>query len=191
MQHIPTTGVAVSKLRKSAKLLVRDNPELKHAQALDAVAKEASYSDWQHVLRCTKQGAALEERNAVQQLRNESIERNWQRLQSEILVDALEKSRLWSIRLAQALDWLETQHSDKALGMKPQVRMLEHPDTGSLLDFENFGKRGDAVLLTEQSFGKIWWLKLPLSDNLHFHVLGLTNGESGEIVCELHYNRIS
>lgn len=49
MDRIETTPAAVSKLKKSAKLRVRNNPNLNHAQALDDVAKEAGYHHWKHV----------------------------------------------------------------------------------------------------------------------------------------------
>lgn len=43
------TAEQVSKLRKAAKLLVRDNTCATHAQALDQVAQAAGYHHWKHV----------------------------------------------------------------------------------------------------------------------------------------------
>ncbi len=53
MQQIPTTDVTVSKLRKAAKLKVRDE-SIKLAAALDQVAKAAGYDHWKHVLTYAK-----------------------------------------------------------------------------------------------------------------------------------------
>lgn len=60
MQQIPTTDVTVSKLRKAAKLKVRDE-SIKLAAALDLVAKAAGYDHWKHVLICAKAVEQTEE----------------------------------------------------------------------------------------------------------------------------------
>lgn len=52
MKHIPTSAVAISKMRKAAKILVRTHPTLQLADALDQVAIEAGYRHWKHALDC-------------------------------------------------------------------------------------------------------------------------------------------
>lgn len=47
--HTPSAQ-QVSKLRKAAKLLVRSDASLSHAQALDTVAKTAGFHHWKHLI---------------------------------------------------------------------------------------------------------------------------------------------
>lgn len=53
MSLIPTSAADISKMRKAAKLLVRSNSTLKHADALDQIAKVSGYDHWKHVMDCT------------------------------------------------------------------------------------------------------------------------------------------
>ena len=53
MEHIKTTALAVSKLKKKAKLLVRDQG-LQHVEALERVAIAAGYANWKHVQTCAE-----------------------------------------------------------------------------------------------------------------------------------------
>ncbi|MGM3413092.1 hypothetical protein KXR69_26235 [Ralstonia holmesii] len=58
MQIIPTSPETVSKLKKAAKLLVRDDPSLAHHNALERVALGAGYLHWKHVTECADATAA-------------------------------------------------------------------------------------------------------------------------------------
>lgn len=51
MRHIVTTSTTVSKLKKRAKLLVREK-NIQHAAALDEIAQSEKYDHWKHVLQC-------------------------------------------------------------------------------------------------------------------------------------------
>jgi len=51
MRHIATTSTTVSKLKKRAKLLVREK-SIQHAAALDEIAQSEQYDHWKHVLQC-------------------------------------------------------------------------------------------------------------------------------------------
>lgn len=53
MDHIHTTAATVSRLKKRAKLHAQ-RAGVKHADALDAVAREDKYLDWRHVLACAE-----------------------------------------------------------------------------------------------------------------------------------------
>ncbi len=53
MEHIKTTALRVSKLKKKAKLLVREGG-IQHAEALDRAAAEAGYLHWKHVQVCAE-----------------------------------------------------------------------------------------------------------------------------------------
>lgn len=91
--------------------------------------------------------------------------------------------------VALAVAWIEKNHGKSTRGVQPHVRMLDYRyDDGTIGEFQSNGRKGVAVPLTDQHFGKVWWLQLNGQEpnDTNFSTVGLT-GADGRIVCELHY----
>lgn len=67
-----------------------------------------------------------------------------------------EAARCLSLATAAAA-WVSASRPELTFGADPVFIRIAAPDSGSLGEFEGYGKKGNAVLIRDCQAGQIWW----------------------------------
>lgn len=87
-----------------------------------------------------------------------------------------------------AVDWITTQRPDLTFGAQPTLLRISQPDTGSLVEFEDYGRNGNAILLKEADFGQVWWCD-PEGREVSTSRFAFTKGPGFRIAYEIRFQR--
>lgn len=144
--------------------------------------------DWRsREARATRARLKGMQANPSQALR--ALEAKARRIQDEGEAILRAEDAVWLERFALAVSWLAKEHSDKTAGGAPHLEMVLRGDSYSLAEFEGYGiaggRHGDAVLLTEQDFGQVWWLQQQGANATP--TFALTRGPCTFIACEVRF----
>lgn len=59
--------------------------------------------------------------------------------------------------VAVALDSIQKAHADKTYGGRPRLLAIPPKEQRDIAAFEDYGRSGKAVLLSQDGIGQVWW----------------------------------
>jgi hypothetical protein len=93
---------------------------------------------------------------------------------------------LWEEKAKRAVDWILAHASDKTFGGRPSTLRIAKDDDYGLAAFEDYGRRGNAVLLHDGDIGQVWWCD-PEGKASKIAYFALTKGAGCSIVYEIRF----
>lgn len=109
-------------------------------------------------------------------------------MEAEFKADAVAEQVECARRAKVAAQWLSEHRPDLTFDAVPTFLRIAEPDRGSLAEFEDYGRRGNAILLSETDLGQIWWCD-PEAREISSSFFAFTLGAATSVRFEIEFRK--